>query len=65
MSPESEALKASIKKLSAKALTWKMNLHDLSEELPQNWENIMEVARQTQDAYAALAAARQQLAALA
>ena len=40
MSDNPEELKAQIKKLSAQAMTWKMNLHDLSEELPVNWENI-------------------------
>ena len=44
MSDNPEELKAQIKKLSAQAMTWKMNLHDLSEELPVNWENIMETA---------------------
>lgn len=59
-----DELKAQIKKLSAQAMTWKMNLHDLSEELPVNWETIPEVARQTFEAYAALIAARQRLAEL-
>ena len=31
-----ESLKAEIKKLSAKAMQAKMDLHDLSEELPLN-----------------------------
>ncbi|MFC0239219.1 CCE_0567 family metalloprotein [Rhodopseudomonas telluris] len=56
-----ETLKAEIKKLSARATTMKMNLHDLSEELPINWQNIMTIAQQTQDAYAALEAARKTL----
>ena len=56
-----ETLKADIRKLSARATNAKMNLHDLSEELPVNWTNIMEVARQTYDAFAALEAARNQL----
>ena len=34
MADDAEALKAEIKKLSAKATNAKMNLHDLSEELP-------------------------------
>ena len=37
---EIEALKAEIKKLSAKATQAKMDLHDLSEELPVNWRQI-------------------------
>ena len=56
-----DALKADIKKLSAKATNAKMNLHDLSEELPVNWATIMEVAQATYDAYAALTAAREKL----
>jgi hypothetical protein len=56
-----ETLKAEIKKLSAKATNAKMNLHDLSEELPINWRSIMTVAQDTHDAFAALEAARAKL----
>jgi hypothetical protein len=56
-----EELKAEIKKLSAKATNMKMNLHDLSEELPVNWTNILAIAQETHDAYAALEAARKKL----
>ncbi|PWB84415.1 MAG: hypothetical protein C3F11_01450 [Methylocystaceae bacterium] len=56
-----DELKAEIKKLSAKAMNMKMNLHDLSEELPINWTNILSVAQETHDAYAALEAARKKL----
>jgi hypothetical protein len=56
-----EELKAEIKKLSAKATNMKMNLHDLSEELPVNWTNILSVAQETYDAYATLEAARKRL----
>lgn len=49
-----EGLKAEIKKLSAKAIQAKMDLHDLSEELPINWESIMTVAQKTHDTYAEL-----------
>ena len=59
-----DTLKAEIKKLSAKATNAKMNLHDLSEELPVNWKTIMEVAQATDDAYAALEAGRAQLKSL-
>jgi hypothetical protein len=61
---EIETLKAELKKLSAKATNMKMNLHDLSEELPVNWQTIMTVAQDTHDAYAALEAARKKLKAL-
>ncbi|KAF2992368.1 CCE_0567 family metalloprotein [Methylocystis sp. MJC1] len=56
-----DELKAEIKKLSARAMNMKMNLHDLSEELPVNWTNIMSIAHETHDAYAALEAARKKL----
>lgn len=53
-----EALKADIKKLSAKAINMKMNLHDLSEDLPTNWPTIMTVAQETYDSFKALEEAR-------
>jgi hypothetical protein len=59
-----DALKAEIKKLSARATNAKMNLHDLSEELPVNWKTILEVAQATYDAYADLDAARAKLKSL-
>jgi hypothetical protein len=57
-----QALKAELKKLNARATQAKMDLHDLSEELPTNWERIPEVAKAAHDAHAALMAARRQLA---
>jgi hypothetical protein len=59
-----DALKGEIKKLSARATTAKMNLHDLSEELPISWTSIPDVARAAFEAYAALEAARKRLATL-
>jgi hypothetical protein len=59
-----DTLKAEIKKLNARATQSKMDLHDLSEELPINWERIPEVAKTAFDAHAALIAARQKLATL-
>jgi hypothetical protein len=56
-----DEVKAEIKKLSAKAMNMKMNLHDLSEELPINWHMILPLAQETHDAYAALEAARKKL----
>ena len=56
-----DELKAELKKLSARATQAKMDLHDLSEELPVNWTTIMEVAQKTHDAYAALEAKRAEL----
>ena len=49
-----ETLKAEIKKLSAKATQAKMDLHDLSEELPISWETIMTVAQRAHDAFSQL-----------
>jgi len=57
-----EELKAQVKKLNAQATQLKMDLHDLSEELPINWEKIPEVAARTFEAYQALTEARKQLA---
>jgi hypothetical protein len=59
-----DALKSEIRKLSARAIAAKMNLHDLAEDLPVNWTTIPEVARAAHEAYAALEAARGRLAAL-
>jgi hypothetical protein len=46
-----ETLKGEIKKLSARAMSLKMDLHDLSEELPINWQNILGIAQKTYDAF--------------
>jgi len=56
-----DELKAEIKKLSAKATQAKMDLHDLSEELPVNWRQIPEVAQRTHEAYALLEKKRAEL----
>ena len=42
-----------------------MDLHDLSEELPTNWEKILEIAQRCHDAHAALTEARKAAAAAA
>ncbi|MCM3883567.1 CCE_0567 family metalloprotein [Frankia sp. R82] len=56
MTPETpdEALKR-LRKLNSKASQLKLDLHDLSEELPLGWENILDVAQRTYDAYAEIA----------
>lgn len=59
-----ETLKLEIKKLSSQAVQAKLDLHDLSEELPTNWERIPEVAQKTFQIYEKLIAAKQRLAAL-
>ena len=58
------ALKDEIKKLNARATAKKMDLHDLSEELPVSWERIPEVAQETYEAFKLLAEKRAQLKAL-
>ncbi|MGA8147553.1 MAG: CCE_0567 family metalloprotein [Gallionellaceae bacterium] len=60
---DADTLKAEIKKLNAQATQLKMDLHDLSEDLPTGWERIPEVAARTHQAYEKLTAARQKLAA--
>jgi hypothetical protein len=56
-----EALKAEVKKLNAQATQAKMDLHDLSEELPVQWETIPAVAQKCHEAYARLTEARARL----
>lgn len=58
-----ETLKARVKKLNAQATQAKMDLHDLSEDLPLGWEKIPEVAQRAHEAYRDLLAARASLAA--
>lgn len=64
MSDDIEALKAEVKRLNARATQAKMDLHDLSEELPTHWERIPEVAKTAHEAHAALMEARKRLASL-
>ncbi|PKU21938.1 CCE_0567 family metalloprotein [Telmatospirillum siberiense] len=61
---EIDDLKAEIKKLSAQAIKAKMDLHDLSEELPVGWQTVASVATQTQTAYQKLHEARERLKSL-
>ncbi len=65
MTNDADELKARLKKLNAQATQAKMDLHDLSEELPTNWEQILAVAQRCHDAHAALMAARKAAAATA
>jgi hypothetical protein len=57
-----EVLKTRVKKLNAQATQAKMDLHDLSEELPTNWESILDVAQKAYDSHKSLMAARKELA---
>jgi len=61
---DADTLKAEVKKLSAQAMQAKMDLHDLSEELPVGVENVIAVAERARDAYAALTAKKAELKAL-
>ena len=65
MNTETEEIKARLKKLNARATQAKMDLHDLSEELPTNWEKILEVAQRCHDAHAALVDGRKAAASAA
>ena len=56
-----DALKAEVKKLSARAMNLKMNLHDLSEELPIGWQGIPDLAQQAFEAFRDLEAKRAEL----
>ncbi|CAN5312208.1 CCE_0567 family metalloprotein [soil metagenome] len=58
---DSDMIRADIKKLSAKAMQAKMDLHDLSEELPIGVEQVMEIAERVRASYAALDARRADL----
>jgi len=59
-----DELKIQVKKLSARAMNLKMELHDLSEELPAGWEKIPEVAARAYESFAQLTALRARIAAL-
>lgn len=59
--PDTEALKAEIKKLSTQAIQAKMDLHDLAEDLPTNWPHILGVAQRAHDAFKLLESKREQL----
>ncbi|ALG89638.1 MULTISPECIES: CCE_0567 family metalloprotein [Actibacterium] len=58
---EIEELRKNVKRLSMRATDAKMNLHDLSEELPTDWQKIPEVAEATYDVFRQLAEARKAL----
>jgi hypothetical protein len=53
-----DALKAELKKVSAAAMKAKLDLHDLSEDLPVRWEAIPEIAKAAYDSYLTLQALR-------
>lgn len=57
MSAPDEA-RQELRKLASKASQAKMDLHDLAEDLPVNWQAILTVAQRAYDAYAALESRR-------
>jgi hypothetical protein len=61
---EAEDLKGEIKKLSAKAMQAKMDLHDLSEELPINWQQILSIAQRAHEAFELLEVKRAKLSSI-
>jgi len=56
-----DELKVQIKRLNSKAGQMKMDLHDLAEGLPTNYQNLMEFAAQTYEIYRHLDELKQQL----
>jgi len=65
MSTDADELKTRLRKLNARATQAKMDLHDLSEELPTHWEKILEIAQRCHEAHAMLMDARKAAAAAA
>lgn len=62
ITPEAvEELKAQIKRLNSKAGQMKMDLHDLAEGLPTDYEKLPEEANKTYEVYLQLAAMKKQL----
>ena len=56
-----EELKTQIKRLNSKAGQMKMDLHDLAEGLPTDFENLMALASETYEVYRQLNDWKQQL----
>ncbi|QNP28138.1 CCE_0567 family metalloprotein [Cylindrospermopsis curvispora] len=56
-----EDLRNTIKKLNSKAGQMKMDLHDLAEGLPTDYEKLMTVAAKTYEIYKELDRLKQQL----
>lgn len=56
-----EALKTQIKRLNSKAGQMKMDLHDLAEGLPTDYEKLMEVAKETYEIFDQLDQLKKQL----
>lgn len=58
-----EALEGELRTLTFSAGQLKLDLHDLAEDLPLDWERIPEVAERTHAAYARIAELRELIAA--
>ncbi|AFY99310.1 CCE_0567 family metalloprotein [Calothrix sp. PCC 6303] len=56
-----EDLRMQIKRLNSKAGQMKMDLHDLAEGLPTNYQQLMDVAAETYEIFRKLEQMRQQL----
>lgn len=56
-----DALKTQIKRLNSKAGQLKMDLHDLAEGLPADYEQLMDMAAKTYEIYRQLNELKQQL----
>lgn len=56
-----EELKAQIKRLNSKAGQMKMDLHDLAEGLPTDYQKLMDVAAETYEIYRHLDELKQHL----
>ncbi len=61
---ELEELQKKVRKLNSRAGIAKMELHDLAEDLPINWAQIITVAEKTYSVFAELEAAKAELAAM-
>ena len=59
---DTQSLKDAIKQANARATASKLDLHDLAEDLPQGWEQIMATAERTYQAYRHLAELKTALA---
>lgn len=60
-----EDLRKEMRKLIGRASRLKLDLHDLAEDLPSNWDQIMDTAQRTYDAYARLDELERQIGAKA
>ncbi|TPW28528.1 hypothetical protein FJU08_17110 [Martelella alba] len=59
-----DEMQKKVRKLNSRAGNAKMELHDLAEDLPVNWGEIVAVAEKTYKVFAELDAAKKELAAM-